>query len=73
MTSKQNKNPNVAEKSNAEKWVLYLSAFDFSALRRPLCASECTVGLFCWFLERFSGFHNNSVNCLENTSKNIQS
>ncbi len=27
----QNKNPDMAEISNAEKWVLYLSAFDFSA------------------------------------------
>jgi hypothetical protein len=33
MASKQNKNPELAERSNAEKWVVYLSAFDFSALR----------------------------------------
>jgi hypothetical protein len=36
MTSEQNKKPDWAEKSNAEKWVAYLSAFDLSALRRPL-------------------------------------
>ena len=39
MTSEQNKNPDMAEKSNAEKWVLYLSAFDFSALRIGLAPS----------------------------------
>jgi len=36
MTSEQNKNPDVAEISNAEKWVSYLSAFDFSALKAGL-------------------------------------
>jgi hypothetical protein len=30
--SRQNKNLDRAERSNAEKWVLYLSAFDFSGL-----------------------------------------
>jgi len=39
MTSEQNKNPDVAEISNAEKWVSYLSAFDFSALRSGFICS----------------------------------
>ena len=30
-TCQSTKNPDTAEISNAEKWVLYLSAFDFSA------------------------------------------
>jgi hypothetical protein len=50
---KQNRNPESAETLNAEKWVQYLSAFDFSALRIELSTHPQAIRGIGW-LFRFS-------------------